>query len=83
MQYVTVTDSFNTIACMPLSCFMAKPHNLKTFPAFLGAVLIKCHSDFKVREWASTKSSLLLQEVERDTNKKCVCHAFRDYRLPC
>jgi len=80
MQYV-ITDSFNKISCMPLSCFMAKPQNLKTFAAFLGAVLIKCHSNIKVREWASTKSSLLLQEAGRDTNKKG--HAFRDYRLPC
>ncbi len=60
---------------------MVSPQNLKAFPSIPWAVLIKCHTDIKVREWASTISSLLLQEVGRDTKKKCVCHAFRDYRL--
>lgn len=70
---------FLTCLCVVLWCH----HRIsKPSPAFLGAVLIKCHTDIKVREWASTISSLLLQEVGRDIKKKCVCHAFRDYRLP-
>lgn len=90
LEYILKIRPWQSVRCsMSLPIFhirlwvvLWQNHNLKTFPTFLGAVLIKCYSDIKVREWASTKSSLLLQDVGRDTKEKCVGHAFRDYRLP-